>query len=105
MSTTGHGESLMRVCLAKRVCDGLISASSSSSPSSLPPTKTPSDSALEALEYMRRRINGSGGLICIDRWGRACAKWSTPMMSWAKVDEDGILEAGITTEPSIREQL
>ncbi len=123
VSSTGHGESIIKVALAKRVVDALTpsyfedlssatasagesKSSSSSSSSSCPPATTPTQACERALSYMQRRVNGSGGLIAIDRWGRIGKSWSTPMMSWASVDAKGVLTAGIHThEPVVERKL
>ena len=58
VSTTGHGESITKVCLAHRVVQSLESGGS------------PAQAASEGLKYMFDRVGGSGGAIVVDREGR-----------------------------------
>ena len=58
MSTTGHGESITRVCLAHRLVQSLESGGS------------PQEAAMEGLQYMFSRVGGSGGVIVVDKEGR-----------------------------------
>ena len=58
VSTTGHGESIAKVCLAHRVVQSLESVGS------------PAQAASEGLKYMFDRVGRSGGAIVVDREGR-----------------------------------
>jgi beta-aspartyl-peptidase (threonine type) len=78
-STTGHGESIVKVLLANRVLDGLDHG------------KSPSDAVAAALTFMKDRVAGCGGAICISPAGKIGASFTTPRMAWAKrcsADED-----------------
>ncbi len=70
-STTGWGEPMMKLVLAKwatdRVGDG----------------KPPDMAASEAISYLDRRLGGHGGIILIDRQGRFGIAHNTPRMAWA----------------------
>ena len=74
VSCTGHGESIMKICLAKHVITlmdtGLYSA----------------QTALEnSLELMSKRVNGAGGAICISAKGETAFHFTTERMAWAAV--------------------
>ena len=70
-STTGWGEPMMKLVLAKwaadRVGDG----------------KPPEVVASEAIAYLGRRLGGHGGIILMDRQGRYGLAHNTPRMAWA----------------------
>jgi len=69
-STTGAGEQIMRFGLARHACDLLHGS-------------TAEEAAERAIEAFGRRVGGSGGLILIDREGRAAFARNTTTMSWA----------------------
>jgi beta-aspartyl-peptidase (threonine type) len=69
-STTGHGERIIPVVLAKRAAD-LIGEG-----------LDPQEAAERALATLAR-VNGVGGLITMDRKGRVGVTWSTPAMAYA----------------------
>nr|XP_033794221.1 isoaspartyl peptidase/L-asparaginase [Geotrypetes seraphini]XP_033794222.1 isoaspartyl peptidase/L-asparaginase [Geotrypetes seraphini] len=81
-STTGHGESIMKVVLARLVLHHMEQG------------MTPEEAADAALSYMKERVNGHGGVIVISKSGGWTAKFSTKQMSWAAVT-DGQLQCGI----------
>ena len=59
VSTTGHGESISRVCLARAVVHHLEAGLS------------PHTAATTSLSHMYSRVGGSGGVIVIDTEGRS----------------------------------
>jgi beta-aspartyl-peptidase (threonine type) len=71
VSCTGHGESIMKVIMAKAAAD-LVAAGHDA--------QAAADAAVQILS---RRTTGLGGLIVVDRAGRYGAAFSTPHMSWA----------------------
>jgi beta-aspartyl-peptidase (threonine type) len=71
VSCTGHGESIMKIVMAKTASD-LVSAGHAA--------QAAADAAVKLLS---RRTEGAGGLIIIDRAGRFGASYSTPHMTWA----------------------
>lgn len=82
ISTTGHGESILRFTLASRV---LSAVGAGASP----------DAALrDALAAMRARTGGCGGAVCLDARGRVGVAFSTDRMAWATRDGAGA-RAGI----------
>ncbi|RWS28339.1 L-asparaginase-like protein, partial [Leptotrombidium deliense] len=73
VSTTGHGESIMRVCLAKHIAN-------------LVEKKIEVQEATkQALEYMQNRINGYGGAISLDANGNVGVYFTTRDMSFAYI--------------------
>jgi L-asparaginase / beta-aspartyl-peptidase len=71
ISTTGHGESIMKVVLAKAAND-LVAAG-----------RSPQVAADEAIAHLTKRTGGRGGLIIVDREGRVGFAFSTPNMAYA----------------------
>lgn len=71
VSTTGWGEPMMKLVLSKwtadRVEDGLA----------------PQEAAQRALFYLKKRLNGHGGIIVVDPRGRVGIAHNTPRMAWA----------------------
>ncbi|MCL4394821.1 MAG: isoaspartyl peptidase/L-asparaginase [Chloroflexi bacterium] len=74
-SSTGWGESIMRVVLAKYAVDALASDAE------------PKPVAQKAIEYLARRVGGSGGIIIADRSGRIGFAYNTTHMAHAYVRE------------------
>jgi beta-aspartyl-peptidase (threonine type) len=71
VSCTGHGESIMKIVMAKAASD-LVAAGHDA--------QAAADAAVKLLS---RRTGGTGGLIVVDRQGRFGASFSTPHMTWA----------------------
>ena len=71
VSTTGHGESIMKVVLAKTANDFVASG------------KTPQAAADTAIHLLTNRTKGRGGLIILDHEGRIGFAFSTPDMAYA----------------------
>ncbi len=82
-STTGWGEPIMKLVLAKWAADRVESGS------------LPEWIAQEAMNYLKLRLNGHGGIILLDSEGRFGIAHNTPRMAWAihTVEKQ---EAGIT---------
>ena len=76
VSTTGWGEPMIKLVLSKwtadRVEDGL----------------PPQEAAERALAYMKKRLNGHGGMIVVDSQGRYGLAHNTPRMAWALISQD-----------------
>jgi beta-aspartyl-peptidase (threonine type) len=81
-SNTGDGESVLRLCLGKEAVERLRAG------------ELPEDAARAVILRMHARLGGSGGIIVVDRHGRAGAAWSTPQMAWAMADSDGVERSG-----------
>ena len=82
-STTGWGEPIMKLVLAKWAADRVESGS------------LPEWVAKEAMNYLRQRLNGHGGIILLDAEGRFGIAHNTPRMAWATHTTQK-QEAGIT---------
>jgi len=82
-STTGWGESIMKVLLAKTATD-LIGAG-----------HDPSAAARQAIDILARRVGGLGGCILLDGAGRVGLAFNTPRMAYAYRTEDGQEVVGI----------
>ena len=83
VSTTGWGEPIMKLVLAKWAADRVESGS------------LPEWIAQEAMNYLKQRLNGHGGIILLDAKGRFGISHNTPRMAWA-LQTIGKLDAGIT---------
>jgi L-asparaginase / beta-aspartyl-peptidase len=70
-STTGWGEPIMKLVLAKWAADRVATGS-------LPEWVTG-----EAINYLKDRVNGHGGMILLDARGRFRIAHNTPRMAWA----------------------
>nr|XP_032817339.1 isoaspartyl peptidase/L-asparaginase-like isoform X1 [Petromyzon marinus]XP_032817340.1 isoaspartyl peptidase/L-asparaginase-like isoform X1 [Petromyzon marinus] len=73
VSTTGHGESIMKVTLARLILFHMEAG------------KSPDEATALALSHMRDRVGGHGGAVVLGRdgcWGVRC---STERMAWAAV--------------------
>lgn len=70
-STTGWGEPMMKLVLAKWATDRVTHE------------MTPQQAAQNAIEYLHRRLEGRGGMIIVDRQGRIGIAHNTPRMAWA----------------------
>ena len=70
-STTGWGEPIMKLVLAKWTADRIAAGN------------LPEWSAQEAMNYLKQRLNGHGGIIVLNREGHIGIAHNTPRMAWA----------------------
>ena len=81
-STTGWGEPIMKVVLAKWTADRIAAGN------------LPEWAARESMNYLKERVNGHGGIIVLDTHGHFGIAHNTPRMAWAlktkKREEVGI---------------
>jgi L-asparaginase / beta-aspartyl-peptidase len=70
-STTGWGEPIMRLVLAKRACDRIASGD------------LPEQVATAAISYLEQRLGGHGGVILLDAKCRFGIAHNTSRMAWA----------------------
>lgn len=70
-STTGWGEPIMKLVLAKWTADRIAAGN------------MPEWSAKEAMNYLKQRLNGHGGIIILNRLGQIGIAHNTPRMAWA----------------------
>jgi beta-aspartyl-peptidase (threonine type) len=82
VSTTGWGEPIMKLVLAKWTADRIQAGN------------LPEWSAQEAMNYLQQRLNGHGGIIVLNPEGHIGIAHNTPRMAWAyktvKKEEAGI---------------
>jgi beta-aspartyl-peptidase (threonine type) len=74
-SSTGWGEAITRVVLAKFAVDALA------------PAREPREVARAAIEHLAQRVGGTGGIILADRYGRVGFAFNTPRMARAYIVE------------------
>jgi beta-aspartyl-peptidase (threonine type) len=81
-SLTGWGEPIMKLVLAKWSVDRVLAGN------------IPEWAAQEAINYLKARVNGHGGIILLDAQGRFGIAHNTPRMAWAfktsQVEQSGI---------------
>jgi beta-aspartyl-peptidase (threonine type) len=70
-STTGWGEPIMKLVLAKWATDRVSAGN------------LPEWSAQEAMNYLKQRVNGHGGIIVLSPDGHIGIAHNTPRMAWA----------------------
>jgi beta-aspartyl-peptidase (threonine type) len=70
-SLTGWGEPIMKLVLAKWSVDRVLAGNA------------PEWAAQEAINYLKARVNGHGGIILLDARGRFGISHNTPRMAWA----------------------
>ncbi len=82
-STTGWGEPIMKLVLAKWTADRISAGN------------LPEWSAQEAMNYLKQRVNGHGGIIVLNPQGHIGIAHNTPRMAWAyktlKKQEAGVV--------------
>ncbi len=78
VSSTGHGESIIRIQLARTAADFVTKLAGQSSPQSLS-----SAAAEAAIQVLKERVEGRGGLIMIDHAGRIGFAHNTPHLARA----------------------
>ena len=76
VSSTGYGEAIMRVVMAKTATDFLRPASS-----------TPTRAAQAAVQLLANRGKGTGGLIMLDKNGNPGFAFNTPRMAYGYVKD------------------
>lgn len=74
-STTGHGEAMMRVCLAKTAIDAMAAG------------RAPEEAARASIATMKARTRETGGAIVVAKDGSVGLARSTRTMSWAAVTD------------------
>lgn len=84
VSCTGHGESIIRVQLARAAAEFARSLSPASSDQDLLYSNRVAQAAIDVLG---RRVNGRGGLIMIDRLGQVGFAYNTPHLARAFIIE------------------
>jgi beta-aspartyl-peptidase (threonine type) len=72
-SNTGDGEAVMRLCLAKTVCEWMRAG------------MHPEDAARAGVQLLYDRTEATGGTILVDREGRIGLARTTAAMTWAAI--------------------
>ncbi|XP_056292121.1 isoaspartyl peptidase/L-asparaginase-like isoform X2 [Pseudoliparis swirei] len=84
VSSTGHGEAIMKVTLARLILFHMEQGQSVEAASDL------------GLAYMESRVGGLGGVVTVDPQGHWAARFSCPQMFWAAAQKD-TLHYGLQT--------
>ncbi|XP_020488453.2 isoaspartyl peptidase/L-asparaginase isoform X1 [Labrus bergylta] len=92
VSCTGHGESILKVTLARLIISHIEQG------------KSVADSSQLSLQYMGNRVHGAGGAIVVSPSGQWAATFTTERMAWAAVDHD-VLWFGLDPNQRSKEQL
>jgi beta-aspartyl-peptidase (threonine type) len=71
VSATGWGEPIMKLVLAKWTADRVLAGN------------LPEWAAQEAMNYLKQRLNGHGGIIVLSAQGQFGIAHNTPRMAWA----------------------
>ena len=87
-ATTGHGESLLKVVLAREVVYNIEGGD------------TPQEACLKAVKKMFELTGGQGGVISVDRHAQFGHTCSTGGMIWASVKQ-GVLKYGAKPEEEL----
>jgi L-asparaginase / beta-aspartyl-peptidase len=78
VSATGYGEDFMRTVFAKTVADAIEFRA------------LDARAAMDfGIDYLRRKVDGRGGAICIDRDGRCAGAMTTPRMIHGWIEHGG----------------
>ena len=88
VSTTGHGESIMKMMLAREVVYNIEGG------------HPPGHACDKALQKMFQGVGGQGGAIAIDRHGQVGRGFTAKRMPWATIKE-GVLKFGIEPNEEI----
>jgi beta-aspartyl-peptidase (threonine type) len=86
VSTTGWGEPIMKLVLAKWTADRVLAGN------------LPEWAAQEAMNNLQQRLNGHGGIIVLNAQGQFGIAHNTPRMAWAcktLKKEDAGIERGV----------
>jgi len=82
ISTTGHGEKIMRVVLAKTIINLLMQGIS------------PQEAAEAGIDILWNKVKGRGGVIVLNRDGEIGFAYNTPRMAYAYI-KDGKVVKGV----------
>lgn len=97
VSTTGHGESIAKVCLAKSCADRLNTGFGFMSTS-----RSPQRECQDEIDSMRlKTAGGCGGVIAVTPAGALSHAFSTPRMCWASIEAEYALQADGTEEKGL----
>jgi len=77
VSTTGWGEGMIKIVLAKTIIDQMSGNGGD-----------PQKAAEYGIDVLRRKVNGSGGVIVLNHEGRPGVAFNTPRMAFASMNEE-----------------
>ncbi|CAB1312895.1 unnamed protein product [Coregonus sp. 'balchen'] len=92
VSCTGHGESILKVTLARLILFHVEQG------------KGAPEAIEVSLRYMGDRVQGGGGAIVVSRTGEWAAKFTTERMAWAAVERE-VLWYGLNPKEEFKETL
>ncbi|KAM4591316.1 isoaspartyl peptidase/L-asparaginase isoform 1-T2 [Odontesthes bonariensis] len=92
VSTTGHGETIMKVTLARLILFHMEQGQSAEAASDL------------GLAYMKSRVGGLGGVVTVDPKGNWAARFSSLQMAWAAAQKD-TLHHGLYTGEHFKQSI
>jgi len=105
VSCTGWGEAIMKIVMAKTAADllrrplvGARHLSRAESRDAVPASSaalSPQDAANAAVRLLAERVQGTGGLILLDRSGQPGFAFNTPRMAYGYVAADGALAVSV----------
>ena len=84
-SCTGHGEAIMKIVMAKAAVDFLRRPGASREDEDSAVTRA----AVDAVELLKERGHGTGGVILLDKAGNPGFAFNTPSMAYGYVDKSG----------------
>lgn len=84
-SCTGHGESIMKIVMAKTAVDLLREQEDGNS----------HDAAAATVRLLAERTGGTGGIILLDRFGNPSFSYNTRRMAYGYVRHDGEFVVGV----------
>jgi len=91
VSTTGWGEPIMKLVLAKWTADRVSAGN------------LPEWAAQEAMNYLKQRLHGHGGIIVLNSRGQFGIAHNTPRMAWAhrtlEREDAGLEQSNFRMEP------
>ncbi|OPY31760.1 MAG: isoaspartyl peptidase [Methanomassiliicoccales archaeon PtaU1.Bin124] len=88
VASTGYGESIMKVCLARRVCESVEEGMGVD------------EAAVKGISYLQDRVDGNGGVIVLDRKGNMSWRFNTPRMAVGYVDIYGHRSVSVSNRES-----
>ncbi|XP_041866511.1 isoaspartyl peptidase/L-asparaginase [Melanotaenia boesemani] len=89
VSCTGHGESILKVTLARLILSHMDQGKSAAEASEL------------SLQNMADRVQGAGGAVVVSPSGQWAATFTTERMAWAAVEQD-VLWFGL--DPNVKQK-
>jgi beta-aspartyl-peptidase (threonine type) len=78
VSTTGFGEDFIRTVLAKTISDAMAMQGGDSK-----------QAVAYGIDYLRRKVNGRGGVIVVDKFGNCASDFTTKKMIHGWIEKGG----------------